>query len=290
MTADGAAPFGVFLVDKPAGPTSHGVLVGIRRQVGRGVKVGHAGTLDPFATGLLIVAVGRASRLLQFLTGHDKTYVARVRLGATSVTGDPEGPVTPTGAPLPSAQAVAAAVAALPAQTEQRVPAFSAVKIDGEALYRRARRGDEVPVTTRPIAIRSATLLSADPEGNWFDLEVTCAKGTYIRQVAVDLGEALGCGAYCEALRRTAVAGMRVEDAVAPEDVPGRGAVDIRRALEPMCAYDLDATGFAAIVHGRPVTDPGVGDGQVALVYDGRVAAIAAPDGIGNLKPRVVLV
>lgn len=290
MTAESAAPFGVFLVDKPAGPTSHGVLVGIRRQVGRGVKVGHAGTLDPFATGLLIVAVGRATRLLQFLTGHDKTYVARVRLGATSVTGDPEGPITPTGLPLPSQQAIADAVAALPSQTEQRVPAFSAVKVDGEALYRRARRGDEVPVTTRSIAIRSATLHATDPDGNWFDLEVTCAKGTYIRQVAVDLGEALGCGGYCETLRRTAVAGMRVDDAVSPEDVPGHGAIDIRQALEPMAAFELAADAYAAIVHGRPIVDPGVGAGPIALIHDNQVSAIAETDGLGHLKPRVVLV
>ncbi len=286
---DGAAPFGVYLVDKPAGPTSHGVLVTIRRNVGRGVKVGHAGTLDPFATGLLVVAVGRATRLLQFLTGHDKTYIARVRLGATSVTGDPEGPISPTGRPLPTASDVAAAVAALPSQTSQRVPAFSAVKVEGEALYKRARRGDEVPVTTRPIAIRSATLLETDPEGNWFDLEVTCAKGTYIRQVAVDLGDVLGCGAYCESLRRTHVAGLSVMDAVVPEDVPARGAVDLQAALAPMPARQISAAALEDIAHGRPIAALDGPLGPVALVHDGQVAAIAALDGAGHLRPRVVL-
>lgn len=283
---------GVYLVDKPAGPTSHDVLGPIRRRLGRGVKVGHAGTLDPFATGLLVLGVGRATRLLQYVVGHDKTYRARIRLGATSATGDPEGPIVPTGEPLPDESTISVAVGSLTQIREQQTPAYSAVKVDGERLHRRARRGETPETPVRSIVIHSATLLATDPAGTWFDLEMRCSAGTYVRQVAVDLGEMLGCGGYCETLRRTGVGELVVDDAVAPDDIPSRGRIDPRHALAPMPIFPVSVQECADIRHGRPVRGTaGIGHDPVALVDpDGAVVAVAEPDGCGHLRPRVVLI
>lgn len=281
-----ASTDGMYLVDKPAGPTSHDIVASIRRRLPRGTKVGHAGTLDPFATGLLVIAVGRATRLLRFVTGHDKTYRARVRLGATSVTGDPEGPVTPTDGPLPEPEAVVRLVAALPGRHQQRPPAYSAVKVDGERLYRRARRGEVAEAPPRTIVITSADLLGTDAEGKWFDLEVTCSSGTYIRQLAVDIGDRLGSGGYCEALRRTRIGTLDVRDAVEPDAVPAAGGVDTVRALDPMPAVAISEPERVEIGHGRPIV--GAGDGDVALVCAGALVAIGHA-GDGRIEPRVVL-
>ncbi len=284
-----ADAFGIWLVDKPAGPTSHDVVATIRRNVGRSVRVGHAGTLDPFATGLLVVLVGRATRLVKFMTEMDKGYRARIRLGATSVTGDPEGPITPTGAPVPDRDAIAAAVAALPGVHRQRVPALAAVKVDGEPLYRRTRRGEDVARPERDITIADARLVDVDPAAGWLDLDVTCSKGTYIRQLAADLGDWLGCGGYCAALRRTRVGGLQVADAVAPTAVRRMGGIAPRLALAPMPELALDAQAAHDVGHGRPLDGAGDGDGPVMLVAGGELLAIGYPGSDGRLWPKVVL-
>jgi tRNA pseudouridine55 synthase len=285
--AEHVVPFGIWLVDKPAGPTSHDVVAGIRKQVGKGVRVGHSGTLDPFATGLLVVLIGKATRLVQFLTLLDKTYRARVRLGATSQTGDPEGPIEPTGAPLPDLEEVRRAVADLPGQHRQLVPALAAVKIDGEPLYRRTRRGEDVERPERDITITHAELVDEDLADGWIDVEVTCSKGTYIRQLATDLGEALGCGGYCEQLRRLTVGGLSVDDAVATDRVRAVGGIDPRRALAPMPTRSLDPQELIDVGHGRLVS--GEADGPVMLVTDEALVAIAYPGDAGTLRPRIVL-
>jgi tRNA pseudouridine55 synthase len=288
MLHDPAAAFGVWLVDKPAGPTSHDVVAGIRRRLGRGVKVGHAGTLDPFATGLLVVVVGRATRLVPYLTGLDKTYIARIRLGATSASGDTEGPITMTGAPVPERAQIDAAVARLGGTQRQRVPALAAVKVDGQALYARTRRGETVDLPEREITIHGARIVDADPTDATIDVEVECSKGTYIRQVATDLGETLGCGGYCIALRRTAVGRLRIEDAVAPEAVGASGGIDPRVALaDTLGLRDLTAAETIDVSHGRAVA--GVAGGPVMLVADDRLVAIAVPGDDGMLRPKVVL-
>jgi tRNA pseudouridine55 synthase len=282
------AAAGVWLVDKPAGPTSHDVVAAVRRRLGRRVKVGHAGTLDPFATGLLVVLVGRATRLAPFISDLDKTYVATVALGAVSATGDPEGPITP-GGPPPGTEAVAAALATFVGTQRQRVPALSAVKVDGERLYRRTRRGEDVAAPEREVRIDEATLLAhhttADPP--LAVVQVRCSKGTYLRQLAVDLGERLGCGAYCAALRRTAVGHLDVADAVPPSEVSDEGGVGVRAALGHLPARQLTDDEARAVAHGRPV--PGDGSGPVVLMHDGEALAVAQPDGAGLLRPAVVL-
>ena len=287
---DAEAPPGLWLVDKPAGPTSHDVVAGVRRRLGgRKVKGGHPGTLDPFATGLLVVLVGRATRLAPYLSGLDKSYVATVRLGATSATGDPEGPVLETGEP-PARERVEAVLPTFLGRQRQRVPAMSAVKVDGERLYRRVRRGEEVEAPEREIVIHELALVEdpAAPAGA-VTLAVRCSKGTYVRQLAADLGERLGCGGYCHALRRTAVGNLSVEDAVAPEQVTRGGGIGLLAGLAHLPARPLSDAETALVRHGRPVAGPAAGDGPVALVAEDRLVAVAHPDGEGALRPAVVL-
>ena len=251
-----------WLVDKPAGPTSHDIVHDIRRRLPRGTKVGHAGTLDPFATGLLVILVGRATRLADRISAHSKSYRATIRLGARSVTGDPEGPITP-GGPVPEPAVVAAALGELAGRTSQRVPLYSAVHVDGRRLYEHARRGEAVePPSGRCRSLGSTWSSTARrPGALTIDLEVS--KGTYIRQIAVDLGEALGCGAYCLALRRTAVGRLRVADAVTPDKVPHVAPVPLNLLLADMPTVQLAPAEVRALAHGRVVPHPAAA-GEVA--------------------------
>jgi tRNA pseudouridine55 synthase len=194
MTAE---PGTLLLYDKPASVTSHDVVALVRRE--RGGKVGHAGTLDPFATGLLLVLLGRATRLQQFLVGLPKTYLATARLGWRSSTGDPDGELTATGN-VPG-------FLELPTGTvRQRVPMTSAVRVGGERLYKKAHRGEVVETPVRDVEVHRAELLSSDGERAHYEIE--CSAGTYVRTLVETLGDA-----YCEALRRTAVGPFQVEEA-----------------------------------------------------------------------------
>jgi tRNA pseudouridine55 synthase len=185
----------VLLYDKPAGVTSHDVVAEVRRE--RGCKAGHAGTLDPFATGLLLILLGRATRLQRFLVGLPKIYLATARLGWRSSTGDPDGELTETGEVPGSLQ--------LPTGTvRQRVPMTSAVRVGGERLYKKAHRGETVETPERDVEVHRAELLSAD--GEFAHYEIECSAGTYIRTLLETLGDA-----YCADLRRTAVGPFRIE-------------------------------------------------------------------------------
>jgi tRNA pseudouridine55 synthase len=188
----------VLLCDKPAGKTSHDVVLAVRRER-RGEKVGHAGTLDPFATGLLLVLIGRATRLQRFLVELPKTYVARARLGWRSSTGDPDGELRETGRVPGSLE--------LPTGTvRQRVPMTSAVRVGGERLYRKAHRGEVVETPEREVEVYRADLLGSDAESARYEIE--CSAGTYIRTLIETLDDA-----YCAELRRTAIGPFEVEDA-----------------------------------------------------------------------------
>jgi tRNA pseudouridine55 synthase len=197
-TADAAGP-GILLVDKPAGPTSHDVVARVRRE--RGLKAGHAGTLDPFATGLLILLLGReATRLQARFMGLPKSYRATARFGAVSTTGDPEGEITETGR-VPSGQLN------LPTGAiRQRPPAYSAVKVRGERAYRRARRGEEVDLGEREVTVHRFDEVWREGERACFEIE--CSSGTYVRSLIADLGDA-----YTESLRRLAIGPFSVEEA-----------------------------------------------------------------------------
>jgi tRNA pseudouridine55 synthase len=187
----------VLLCDKPAGVTSHDVVARVRRE--RGCKAGHAGTLDPFATGLLLVLLDEATRLQRFLAGLPKTYLATARLGWRSSSGDPDGELTETGRVPGSLE--------LPTGTvRQRVPMTSAVRVGGERLYRKAHRGESVATPLRDVEVHRADLLGRDGELARYEIE--CSSGTYVRTLIEALGDA-----YCAALRRTAIGPFRIEDA-----------------------------------------------------------------------------
>ncbi len=194
----------VLLVDKPAGKTSHDVVAEVRRE--RGVKAGHAGTLDPFATGLLLVLLGQATRLQRFLVGLPKTYLATARLGWTSSTGDSDGELTETG--------VVPASLELPTGTvRQRVPMTSAVRVGGERLYKKAHRGEVVQTPVRDVEVHRADLLSSGDGHAHYEIE--CSAGTYVRTLIETLDDA-----YCSDLRRVAVGPFRVEEAGRELPVP----------------------------------------------------------------------
>jgi tRNA pseudouridine55 synthase len=284
MSSGEPSPARGLLVDKPAGVTSHDVVAEIRQE--REVKVGHAGTLDPFATGLLVVLLGRATRLQRYLLALPKTYRATARLGWRSTTGDPDGELTETGR-IPERLALPTG------EIEQRVPMTSAVKVDGERLYRKAHRGEEVETPTRRVTVHRAELISSDEERATFEIE--CSSGTYIRTLIETLEDA-----YCESLRRTAIDGLHV-----PAQSPREVSVEELMSFLPEVA--LDATEAQRVSHGVAVAagaggrakepqngsrvpEPAPGDGpdRVRLTYDGRLVAIARPDG-ENLRPEVVL-
>src|SRR3954447_9202899 len=278
----------LLLVDKPPGQSSFGVLRGLRPALGR--KLGHAGTLDPFATGLLLVVAGRATRLATYLSGVDKGYDAVVQFGAISTTLDPEGEITP-GGPATNAAAVAGAAAGLVGEIVQAVPAASAVKVDGERAYARMRRGEAVAPPPRRVAIHRLDVRGFDEESQQAAISVHCSKGTYVRQLAADLGTATGAGAYCLELRRTHVGRFDVADAGAPEQVAGdphgrwyRSAAD---ALPHLPARALDDAEQRDVSHGRALRRHGE-EGFTRLVYEGELRAVAEPRG-ERLQRVVVL-
>jgi tRNA pseudouridine55 synthase len=201
------------VIDKPAGPTSHGCVAAVRRAYGL-KRVGHGGTLDPAVTGVLPIALGPATRLLPYLQG-DKVYSAVVQLGVRTSSDDLEGEVLERRIPPPlDAAALEEALASFRGEIQQRPPAVSAVHVGGERAYARARRGEVVELAPRPVTIRSLCLLAWEPAEARVELEVRCSAGTYIRSLARDLGEHLGCGGALARLRRTATLGFDLSTAV----------------------------------------------------------------------------
>jgi tRNA pseudouridine55 synthase len=256
---------GIFLYDKQPGSTSHDVVLAVRRALPRGTRVGHAGTLDPFARGLLIVLVGRATRAQRFFTALPKTYRAVARLGWTSDTGDRDGRLERTGRVPDRLELPTGALM-------QRPPAYSAVKLAGERAYRRARRGEHVELEPRPVTVHRFELLWRD--GERAGLELECSAGTYVRALVADLGDA-----YCEQLERTAIGPFRLADADPDRLVPLRDALSFlpERALEPDEARRVS--------HGQPLA--GAAGGALRLTHDGEPVAIAEPRA-GELRPVVV--
>ena len=202
---------GVLSVDKPAGLTSHDVVKEVRRLIGIR-RVGHTGTLDPLATGLLLICVGRATRLAEYLVGQDKIYLATIRLGQETDTYDAEGTIVAETPVLVSKSQINGGLDQFRGEITQIPPMFSAIKVEGQPLYRRARQGEVIQRPTRTVNIHELELLS------WqlphLQIRIACSSGTYIRSIAHDLGQALGCGAHLTELRRTAVGNYRVEEAV----------------------------------------------------------------------------
>jgi tRNA pseudouridine55 synthase len=255
---------GVILVDKPAGVTSHDVVARVRRRLGRGVKVGHAGTLDPFATGVLLILVGRATRVQRFLMALPKRYETVARLGFVSTTGDPEGEITAGREPD---------LAQLPTGTiRQRPPAYSAVKVGGQRAYALARRGEAVELAEREVQVTRFEQLWR--EGDRAAFAIDCSSGTYVRSLIADLGDA-----YCLELRRTAIGPFDVARADEERIVP------LDDALAFLPAVDLAPDEAKRAGHGVAVR--GDADGPVRLRDHDGLIALAEPRGDGTLKPVV---
>jgi tRNA pseudouridine55 synthase len=262
-------------------------------------KVGHAGTLDPFATGLLIVLVGRATKLARFFVDLPKDYVCTLQFGFTSDTGDGTGTLTPT-ARTTTLDELAATVPRFLGRIRQKVPMTSAVKVGGERLYRKAHRGEIVETPVKEVEITAIDVLDFDPENLTSRCRVVCSKGTYVRQLAIDVGEALGVGAYVASLARAATGPFRLEDAQTlvdfEEAVAARGADDLHipgllspaQALQFMPAVTVTAAQVAAVRNGARL--PSGPPHPVRLLFRGDLLAVYGPldDGPG-LRPLVML-
>jgi tRNA pseudouridine55 synthase len=280
------------LVDKPAGLTSHDVVQRIRRVL-RTRSVGHTGTLDPFATGLLIVLVGRATRLARFVESQPKTYLATAQLGVRTDTDDLTGRAAgvTTGADAVPAASVQEALQAFRGTHLQRPPQYSAKHVEGQRSYRRARRGEVVELPESSVIVYQIELLEYRLPHVTFRAVVSA--GTYLRAIARDLGERLGVGAHLTALRREAIGSLRVEDSVPLEQIGPNSVVPAQVVLGDMPIRHLDAAARRAVSHGRAVADSGEmgkrGSGEaVALLQGGQLVAVArARD--GWLQPTIVL-
>lgn len=294
---------GVLVVDKPEGPTSHDIVAWCRRRL-ETRAVGHAGTLDPMATGVLVLVIGRATRLAQFLSGQPKAYDATIRLGLSTDTWDRTGTAASPAyeGPWPAADTVARALSGLAGARPQLPPPFSAKKVEGERAHRLARSGKVVCIEPAVVDLHDCELVAFEPP--LVRIRVRSSAGFYVRSLAQELGRDLGCGACLEALRRTASGVFTLADAAdltALESDPGVASarvIPLERLLLDLPAVRLDETGARRAGHGNEVTVPaGVSDpafsGATAVrlfAPDGSLLAIARPGGRpGVLHPAVVL-
>lgn len=283
---------GLLVLDKPAGLTSHSAVQRVRRALGA-KRAGHAGTLDPLATGVLLVAVGRATRLLEYLLLQDKAYRAQIRLGVGTDTLDREGVTVATG-PVPDLDeaAVERVLARFHGAQRQQVPVFSAIQQDGERLYQRARRGEAIDAPVRDIAVHRLDLVAWEPPD--LTVDVLCSKGTYVRALARDLGEALGSVGTLWNLRRTHSGPFSLEQAVSLERVQSEPDRLPWLPMETMVAelprVHLDPEAALALSRGLALPQPaGTAPGTYAVFRaDGTLLAIGQADGT-HLRPHKVL-
>ena len=278
---------GLLLVDKPAGMTSHDVVLAARRAFGES-RIGHAGTLDPFATGLLVLLLGRATRLLPHLDGVPKEYEATVVLGSETETDDLHGAIVRTAAP-PGDEALADAIARLTGPLDQVPPAYSAKRVDGRRAYEAARAGTALELA--PARVEVYAWRDVVREGDVLRATIACGGGTYIRALARDLGRLSGSAAHLGALRRTRSGPFRVADAATVDDVRG-GRASLRPALDALPTIphvSLPADEAERVLRGIAV--PRTGDAPHAALVDARTGALLAlAEGAGSTwQPRVVM-
>ena len=245
--------FGLLNIHKPAGPTSHDIVAGVRRLLGRGVRVGHAGTLDPFAEGVLVVCLGAATRLAVYIQRQPKRYAAKIVLGATSTTDDRQGLITPASAvDRPNEQQVHDCLRSLVGRINQVPPAYSAVHVRGQRAYKLVRKGEKLDLPPRPVCVHE--ILLQRYEYPHLDVQVHCGTGTYIRALARDIGACLSTGGYCSELTRTAVGNFRIEDSVSP------GNPDLQHhllpaalAVEALPKVTITGRDINLLAHGRSI-------------------------------------
>jgi tRNA pseudouridine55 synthase len=280
---------GLIVIDKPGGVTSRDAVDALKRTLPRGTKLGHTGTLDPLATGVLVVCVGKATRLADDVQALGKGYTSRVRLGATSTSDDADGEVTPHPDPrIPTLAEVEAACATMVGEIQQVPPKVSALKIAGRRAHDLARRGEDVPV--QPRAVRIDAIAVTHYDWPFVELAVECGKGTYIRSIARDLGDALGCGGHVTVLRRTYVGPFTAEQGVSID----ANFATLTAALRPMAdavthlpRLDLNPPQARALTCGQTLLTPLTG--KVALYAGGELLGLGEADGT-RLRPRAMFV
>jgi tRNA pseudouridine55 synthase len=300
-----SAASGLVIVDKPGGMTSHDVVARVRRLAGT-KKVGHAGTLDPMATGVLVVGVEKATRLLGFLALTEKEYAATIRLGQSTSTDDAEGEITGTASAAGvSAETLTAAIAGLTGKIQQVPPAISAIKVDGRRAYRLTRAGAAPELKARPVTVYEFTVTAARRAGDFLDVDATirCSSGTYIRALARDLGAALGTGGHLTRLRRTRVGGYGAQDARTLEQLADRFEV-VPLAQAASAAFprrNLSADEARRLAHGGRLAPAAVSaetstavavsaaslGPTAAYAPDGTLIALVAEES-GQARPLVV--
>ena len=280
---------GLVVIDKPAGLTSHDVVARLRRIL-RTRKIGHAGTLDPMATGVLVCGVERGTKLLGHLALDTKAYTATIRLGAATTTDDAEGEVVSTADPTAVTDAaVAAGVAALTGAIQQVPSSVSAIKVDGKRAYALVRAGEEVALPPRPVVVSAFDVLAR--RGADLDVAVECSSGTYVRALARDLGAALGVGGHLTALRRTRVGPFTLAHARTLEALETAPSLSLTLDEAVSVAFprrDADPAEAADLAHGRPLPPAGVEGVQGVFAPDGHVLALVR-DRDGRARPVVVL-
>lgn len=290
---------GILLLDKPVGESSFQALYPVKRAFGgkKGAKVGHAGTLDPAASGLLVVGVGNGTRLLEFLEEMPKSYRFALKLGVETDTYDLDGQVVAErDASGVTRDDVEALLPRFRGEILQAPPAYSAVKIDGRRAYERARKGEAVETTPRRVRVHRLELTGFEP--GRATLELDCSKGTYVRSIAHELGRLLGCGAVAADIRRTATGPFRVEEAVAPGDAGSAALLPLTRAVAHLPALRLKDAWVAALRNGNPVPPAGYvaeegaagadASAYAVLTPAGELIAVAELDPLGSLRPRKV--
>ena len=276
---------GLVLVDKPAGMTSHDVVSRLRRYFGTR-KVGHAGTLDPMATGVLVAGINRGTKFLAHLVAATKSYDATIRLGAATTTDDMEGEVVSTASAASikavSDEDVRAGVAALTGEIMQRPASVSAIKIDGKRAHERVREGEAVEIPARPVTVTRFEIHEIRRDPLEIDVSVDCSSGTYIRSLARDLGEGLGVGGHLTALRRTAVGNYLLADARSLPDLENDPAMSLSIDEAMIRSYptlDVTAEEYEALAMGKWLEPRGLAGTHAAIGPDGRVVALVAEKG-----------
>lgn len=290
---------GLIVVDKPAGHTSHDVVARVRRLTGIR-RVGHAGTLDPFATGVVVVAVGRATRMLQFVQDTDKVYLAHIVLGAETDSADVDGKVIARTSPdtWPTEEQLLDALREQTGSFEQVPPAFSAIKVGGQPLYRKARAGIDVDVPSRTVVVHGMHVVEYNPPD--VVVAIHCGKGTYVRAIARDLGAALGTLGYCHGLRRLATGAFAIDQAWSIEALEALDpyehwheiALHPDFALYDTAAVILSGTELQAWYHGQSFANDRLSleNGSLVRMYGpgGEFAGVGSVESPGRIKPRFV--
>jgi tRNA pseudouridine55 synthase len=287
-------PAGLVLLDKPEGWTSHDVVARIRK-VANTRRVGHAGTLDPMATGLLVLGVESATKLLTFIVGADKTYEATIRLGASTITDDRESEflkqATPDRIAKVTVPQIVEAIGELSGEIEQVPSSVSAIKVNGVRSYAAVRNGDEVKLKARPVTVSKFELASEVRRGEGFidlDVVIDCSSGTYIRALARDLGAKLGIGGHLTALRRTRVGGYSIDQAAPlPEVGTPLKLIGSFEASKAFPTLELSEQDVIDIRHGKRLKNPDALEGEIAGVHNGTLIAILTALG-KQLKSLVV--